>query len=559
MERKSPGRNFKLINPLTGSLRAPLRQMCGLVMISIICSCAQIVIPAGGPKDVSPPMAVKYIPDSAATNFLAKTITITFNEFIQLNDLQKELTVSPPMDIQPEVKEKGKMLLIELKDAPKKNTTYTLNFGSAIRDFTEGNVKKDFQYIFSTGDHIDTLRISGIVKDAFDQKTDKGILVMLYESLEDSVPYKNRPSYFAKTNADGSYRINNIRPGIYKVFALKEENGNFKYDSPSEHIAFSDTLVKINRNIRLDMQLFKEKPKRQRLLKNYVQGYGSVFLIYAKSVDSISYKPMNKTTQTETFITEFNSARDTVRIWFPIFGKDSLRFQVTASGNVVDTIRICTCTFNKGQGGRGEAFKLNASTNASAANKFDISKGLELKFNHPINSSLSKPKDVYLTSNSSRINFTNTNSFELNKGHFLFQFPLVQDSSYKLFIPPGTFTDIFGLKNDTIRTTFKTQEDKYFGTLKLVLKMKIRIKYILQLMNEKNEVFNYTSSNGGVFFYTYLPPGAYKLRIIYDRNGDDSWTTGNYLENQKPETVIYYPSAITIRSNWDLDLDWKVE
>lgn len=534
-------------------------QLSLLIMLFVISSCAQIVTPAGGPKDIIPPRAVKYIPDSAAINFNSKTIAITFDEFIQLSDLQKELTISPPMEIQPEVKLKGKMLFIELKESPKKNTTYALNFGSALRDFTEGNIKTNFQYIFSTGDHIDTLKMRGVVKNAFDQKTDKGIVVMLYESLEDSVPYKKGPSYFAKTNADGSYRITNIRPGIYKAFALKEENGNFKYDSPSENIAFSDTLIKIFKNTKLDFQMFKEGAKRQRLLRNSVQGYGCIFLTYAKPVDSISYKPMNRATKTGTFITEFNARRDTVRVWFPDFGNDSLHFQVLASGNVVDTIKICTCLFDKGKTGRGEVFKLNTSTNANATQKFDISKGLELNFNHPINISASKLKEVYLTSNSSKVNYTNTNSFELSKRHFLFQFPLVQDSSYRLFIPSGTFTDIFGLKNDTVKVAFKTQEEKYFGTLKLTVKMKYRIKSILQLMNEKGEMFNYTSSAGGVFMYTYLPPGSYKLRIIYDRNGDDIWTTGDYLENRKPETVIYYPSAITIRSNWDLEQEWKVE
>jgi uncharacterized protein (DUF2141 family) len=526
-------------------------------MLFVIYSCAQIVTPTGGPKDINPPRAIKYIPDSAAINFTSKSIAITFDEFIQLKEFQKEFTISPPMDIQPEVKEKGKMLMIELREAPKKNTTYTLNFGNAIKDINEENTKPDFQYIFSTGDHIDTLKMSGIVKNAFDQKTEKGILVMLYESLEDSVPYKKRPSYFAKTNADGSYKITNIRPGTYKAFALKEENGNFKYDSPSENIAFSDTLIKIFRNTKLNFQLFKEEPKQQRLLRNFVQGYGCIFLAYAKSVDSISYKPMNKATKTETFITEFNKGRDTVRVWFPSFGNDSLHFKVIASENIVDTIKICTCLFDKGKVGKGEVFKLNTSTNATQ--KFDISKGLELKFNHPINISASKLKEVYLTSNSTKVNYTNTNSFELSKRHFLFRFPMVQDSSYKLFISPGTFTDIFGMKNDTIKVAFKTQEDKYFGTFKLTVKMKYRIKYILQLMNEKGEIYNYASSAAGVFMYTYLPPGSYKLRVIYDRTGDDIWTTGNYLENKRPETVIYYPSAITIRSNWDLEQEWKVE
>jgi uncharacterized protein (DUF2141 family) len=538
------------------------RQAAGvllLAMLFLFSSCAQIVTPAGGPIDKIPPRAVKYMPDSAAIHFVGKTIIITFDEFIELTDIQKELTISPPMDIPPEVKEKGKMLLIELRDPPKQNTTYTLNFGNSIRDFTEKNVKTDFQYVFSTGDHIDTFKMSGTVRNAFEQKTEKGVLVMLYEFLEDSVPFKKAPSYFARTNADGSYRITHIRPGTYKVFALKEENGNFKYDAPSEEIAFSDTLVKIGKNIRLDMRLFKPEAKKQRLLRSFVRGYGCIVLAYAKPVDSIFYRPMNKATKTETFITEFNPRKDTVRVWFPGFGNDSLHFQVTADGNVVDTIKICTCLFEKAKSGRGEAFKLSMTANASAAQKFNISKGLELNFNHPVNTNLSKWKDVYLTSNSVKINSTSSKNLDAGKRLFVYQFPLVQDSSYTLFIPPGTFTDIFGSKSDTVKINFKTQEDKYFGTLKFNVKMKYRIKAIVQLMNEKGEIVNYLSSAAGVFTYTYLAPGSYKLRIIYDTNGDDYWTSGDYLKNKQPETVIYYPSPIIIRSNWDLELEWKVE
>src|ERR1017187_10000846 len=160
--------------------------------------CAQIVTPGGGPKDTKPPHVIKYSPDSAAINFKSKRIVILFNEFIQLNDVQKNLLISPPMKKMPDVKVKGKMLVIDLKDSLKKNTTYTFNFGKSIKDYTEGNTLEDFQYVFSTGTYIDSLQLSGKIKNGFDLKTEKDILVMLYDSLNDSVPYKKLPSYFAK-------------------------------------------------------------------------------------------------------------------------------------------------------------------------------------------------------------------------------------------------------------------------------------------------------------------------------------------------------------------------
>lgn len=523
--------------------------------VLVFSSCAQIVAPTGGKKDTAAPRVVKYVPDSAAINFNAKNIAISFDEYIQLNDLQKQLVISPPMDIQPEVKIKGKTLLIELKDTLKKNTTYTLNFGNSIQDISESNPKQGFQYVFSTGSFLDTLKFSGTVKNAFDLKTDKGVLVMLYDAFEDSLPYKKSPSYLAITNADGSFRINNIRAGAYKAFALKESDNNLRYNSPEESIGFSDTLIKISQNTVHDFMLFKEEPKKQRMLKNFVGGYGRVVLVYAKSVSAISYKGLNAGTKTETFLTEYNYGRDTITVWFPSFTNDSLHFQTIVNENITDTLKICTCRFQKK--GRGEVFKLNATTNIYPGKLFDGNKAIELRFNHPIDLLKSHPKNVYLTNNSVRVDYTNTDSLQISRRHLLFKFPIIQDSSYKLFIPPATFTDIFGLTSDTIKAAFKVQEEKYYGSLKLNLKMKIRIKHLVQLINDKGEIFDYVNSDAGIFTYTYLPPGPYKLRIIYDRNGDDKWTTGNYTDAIGPETVIYYPGEITIRPNWELELDWS--
>lgn len=523
--------------------------------ILVFFSCAQIVSPTGGKKDTVPPRVVKYLPDSAATNFNAKNVSIFFDEYIQVNDLQKQLIISPPMKIQPEIKVKGKTLLIELKDTLKDNTTYTFNFGNSIQDYSEGNAKQNFQYVFSTGSVLDTLKFSGTVKNAIDLKADKEVWVMLYDAFDDSVPYKKSPSYVGFTNADGTFSINNIRSGTYKAFALKEANNTLVYDSPEESIAFSDTLIKINQNTVHDFLLFKEEPKKQRLVKNFVNGYGRIVLAYAKPVSDISFKGLNAGTKTETFLTEYNKRRDTITVWFPDFTNDSLHFQTVVDKNTTDTIKICTCLFQKK--GKGEVFKLNATTNIPPAMPFNGNKGIEVKFNHPVNLLKSKPQNVYLTNNSVGLKYTNTDSLQLTMRHLLFKFPLIPDSSYKLFIPPATFTDIFGLTNDTIKAAFKVQEEKYYGSLKLNLKMKIRIKYILQLMNDKGEIVDYATSSAGLFTYTYLPAGAYTLRIIYDRNGDDQWTTGNYTDAIQPETVINYPGNITIRSNWELELDWS--
>ena len=532
--------------------------------------CAQIVNPNGGPKDVKPPRTVKYFPDSAQTNFSAKNITISFDEYIQLNDLQKQLVISPPMNVQPEVKAKGKILFIELKDSLRKNTTYTFNFGDAIRDFTESNALENFQYVFSTGSYIDSLTLSGTVQNTFDLKTDKGILVMLYDTHDDSVPCKKLPSYFTKTNANGSYKINNIRSGTYKAFALKDANNNYLYDVPTESIAFSDTLINIKKNTSLNLSLFMEEPKKQKLLKVFFPEHGH--LVFALARPMKNYLDFNFLSQKpkERVLVEHSKNNDTLHYWFVDDLVDTIKIEVSEEGKVIDTVRIKPITIEQMKKNiRGDKWGLKVNANLSKDKIFDLNKTLVFYFNHPIQSFNSQGIEIknrnqhdckfVLLDDEIRKSFIIKCKSDSAKTENKMQAFPYDTGQYSIFIPPGIFTDIFGLTNDTVKLDFKTQEEKYYGTLKLTSKMKIRIKYILQLMNEKGEMFGYASSDKGVFSYQYLPPGSYKLRIIYDKNGDDKWTTGNYLEKKKPETVIYYSSPITIRSNWDLELDWKVE
>lgn len=562
-----------------------------LIITFVFSSCAQIVNPNGGPKDVSPPQAVKYFPDSAKTNFSAKNITIVFDEYIQLNDLQKQLVISPPMNVQPEVKAKGKTLIIELNDSLKKNTTYTFNFGDAIRDFTEGNALENFQYVFSTGSYIDSLQLSGTVKNAFDLKTEKGILVMLYDTHDDSVPCKKLPSYFAKTNTSGTYKINHIRTGTYKAFALKDANNNYLYDAQTENIAFSDTLITIRKNSSLDLQLFTEEPGKQKLKKSYFAEHGHLVFAFAKPTnDSLKLHFFSQEPKENMFY-EYSKNTDTLHYWFADDFKDTMKIQINQGNKILDTVRLKPITLEQmSKSSRGEKWGLRVKTNVSKDKSFDLNKPVMLILSHPLNyqtKDFTKQEyDSIMLKFGNRIIF-NENSIRMsidsisipffnrpikirkqknsswttgNIAQSLFEYKnWKENTSYSIFLPPATFTDIFGLTNDTIKLDFKTQEEKYYGILKLSLKMKSNAKYILHLMNEKGEVFDYANSDRGIFSYTYLPPGSYKIRIIYDTNGDDKWTTGNYSEKKKPETVIYYPSPITIRSNWDLELEWKVE
>ncbi len=206
-------------------------------------SCAKVVAPTGGPKDEEHPLIVEVNPPDYTVNFDSKKISITFNEYIQLKDLNNNLIISPPVGEKPDVKVKGKTLVIEFNEELKDSTTYNIYFGNSVQDYNEGNPIENFEYVLSTGTYIDSLSISGKIINSFNLLPEEGVYVMLYKDLEDSVPIKQIPIYISKTNKEGLYRINNISNNKYKLFALRDFNKNYLFDLPNEDIAFIDSLV----------------------------------------------------------------------------------------------------------------------------------------------------------------------------------------------------------------------------------------------------------------------------------------------------------------------------
>jgi len=218
-----------------------------LVVFLVCWSCAQQGSPAGGPRDEDPPLVVESTPPNYSIQFEAKKVLITFDEYIVLDNVNQQLIVSPPMEEKPEVKLRKKTLIIEFEEDLKPQTTYTFNFGSSIKDLHEGNVLLNFEYVFSTGDVLDSLSVRGTLKYAQDLSVpEEAISIMLYSDLRDSVPLIDIPLYVGRSDDSGVFSVNNLRADVYKVFALKDGNNNFLFDLPTEEIAFLDTSLIVN-------------------------------------------------------------------------------------------------------------------------------------------------------------------------------------------------------------------------------------------------------------------------------------------------------------------------
>ena len=240
-----------------------IKNLCIIALAAALISggCAKMGSLTGGPKDEDPPLVIESKPDNYSIRFDGKKIEITFDEFITLNNINQELIVSPPLKEKPDVRLKGKSLLIELNNELKDSTTYTLNFGQAIKDNNEGNLLANYEFVFSTGDFLDSLSVGGSLKNAFDMSNVKDpTSIMLYTDLDDSIVHKDIPVYIGKTDKEGNFRINNLRSGKYKIFALQDVNNNFLFDLPNEAIAFADSFLNVDPDFFLEV-IRKEEEK----------------------------------------------------------------------------------------------------------------------------------------------------------------------------------------------------------------------------------------------------------------------------------------------------------
>lgn len=231
-----------------------------LFILATFSRCAQVVAPTGGPKDTLPPVLTGATPPDSTLRFHAENIYLHFNEYIQLQGLQDQLIITPYPRRQPVITSKLQTVSIEWKDTLHPNTTYTVNFGNAVQDINEGNPIKDLKYVFSTGDYLDSLQITGILHDAFTGEPDSTSVVMLYTDTADSVVSREKPVYYTRSTAGGRFLLSNLPHGTFKLFALRDANNDLQYTDSTEAIAFLEEPVKLDSNLEhLDLYLFTEK------------------------------------------------------------------------------------------------------------------------------------------------------------------------------------------------------------------------------------------------------------------------------------------------------------
>ncbi|SIO44565.1 Ig-like domain-containing protein [Chitinophaga niabensis] len=461
-----------------------------LALCSFFTQCANIVPPGGGSRDTLAPRLIYVDPADSTLNFNSQRVVFHFNEFVELDNVIEKMIVSPTLKRTPTVTAKLRTITLLVKDSLQPNTTYTFNFGDAVKDVNERNPIEDFQYVVSTGKYLDSLQITGKLIVAETGRVDSNVAVMLYSNLEDSAVSKEKPLYLAKTKGDGSYRFKNLKPGTYRIFALKEEDRDFQYTNKKEMIAFSDELIELKENMaNVNMALFSEI--------DTVKAEEEAPPAEPAPAAKLPKKPKLLAAA------ELNGGKQELG--------DSLSLVFSAPLKSLDTARILLLedTTHK-----QVAFTLHAADTTSK------------KFKMAYNWKPGKPYQLILPQGFA----TDTMGITTLKADTIaFEAKSIDD---------------YGI----IKLSLSIGDSAH-----LVLPADTGYEFVIQLVSNK-EIKYQGVINNGKWERGLIQPGEYEIRVLVDENRNGIWDTGVYYGKPKkqPEKVFPYKENLTVKKNWTL-------
>lgn len=516
--------------------------------ILILQSCARRGNPTGGPKDENAPIIIQTFPKINTTEFNQKEIKIYFDEFVKLKDLQKQLIVSPPLKYPAQITPQGiptKRISIKIKDTLKPNTTYVFNFGNSIEDNNEGNILADFKYVLSTGKVIDSLTLKGKVQDAFNQKSDDFISILLYKAntFNDSLVFKEKPNYVSNTLDTTTFNFTNLKAGKYKIIALKESNRDYNYQPKDEKIAFIDSVIELPTEQAVVLNLFKKEPKFQvknskeiakgHLLIGYV-GNPENSKITVVKIDSI---PVSNSTDFKAY-TYKEKNKDSIHYFFKYKKTDSIKFHIQK-----DTISQEIMVRTKSKKIDSLTLKNNITGVLHPMDTLTLIANIPLK---------KWDKNLFQLMEADTIpTIFKLQKKQANKLQILFdQKP---KTKYKLTVLPKGIQSIFEQENDTLKYGIQTKKKTYYSTINLTINT-AKFPLIVQLLDKNDTIVRskYVTENGMISFEKLIP-AEYKIRVIYDKNKNKRWDTGDFIKHQQPEPVYYFDKKIQLKENWILN------
>jgi hypothetical protein len=595
------------------------RFFVGSSLVALLIACAKISTPSGGPRDKTPPVMIKSTPLKATRNFKGDKIEMTFDEYVVLDNIADKFMLSPPMKKKPRVFIRGKNVVVEFDEKLKDSTTYTLYFQDAIKDLNEGNILPNFQFVLSTGPVIDSLSVTGNIYNASNLEVPEKTEVLMHREMADSAATKHLPQYIGRVDPTGYFRIDNIRPGNYRIFGLKETDNTKNYNLPDEEFAFMDSIVTITstknyiapvkdtltikqevvktkksqKNAPPDKKVVKKPatPKDTTNAKKILEpplliGQHRLFLFQAKKKahyllgskretknkltyaltlppDSMYFGFSIPDADTKAYFSETSRNRDSLTVWLTdsaLYSRQNistiLNYPFTDSlgklGYKKDTVPMrFTIRPIKGVKKKKEVFTVenNISTGFLKPGQLIVFTA-QTPFRQPDTSKIrifeilqkSQVKVPYsLVKDSSR----STRYFIKSK--------LAQGKKYLFVADSASFSDIFKLVSDSVGIKFSIKDPESYCKLTVSIKNYVGNR-IIQLLDKSEKLVaeKYMEKDGKVVF-PLLDVGFYRLRVIYDLNGDKVWTTGDFSKHLQPEPVSYFPTEIELKAGWELE------
>ena len=588
----------------------------------MIVSCARMGQPDGGWYDDTPPRVVHTDPADKGTGVKSKKVTITFDEFIKLEDATSKVVISPPQIEPADIKASGKKIVVELKDSLMDNTTYTIDFSDAISDNNEGNPMGNYTYSFSTGERIDTFEVSGNVLDATNLEPIKGILVGLYDDLSDTVFARKPFIRVSRTDSRGRFVIRGIAPGTYRVYALQDADGNYIYSQKSEMLAFShetfnpyakpdirqDTVwrdtLRIDSIIRtpythfypddIVLRAFTALQTDRYLVKSERVEPNKLNFYFSYGNDSLPQLRGLNFNSDSAFVVDSNLKNDTITYWIKdttLINTDSLtleaRYLITDStGTLVmqtDTLEmIPKMSYErrmKQEEKENEKWLKEQEKKKKKGEAYDsimplkplepqisgggtITPEQNIFFTMPTPLQKCDTSAIHLYSKIDTLWYKSRFEWLPVPGNikkFELRAEWRPDIEYSLEVDSAAFVDIYGLVSKSIKQGIKVSSNDEFGSLIVnVSGQRDSATVIVQLLGSNDNVQKEAKVVDGAAEFFYLKAGKYYLKAFVDNNDNGLWDTGDYYADLQPEDVYYYPKEVECKEKWDITIGWDL-
>lgn len=572
-------------------------------------SCANIGNPSGGPIDKTPPIFMRSNPTPNAVNVKDRKIEIFFDEIVTLKDPSTKIIVSPAQTEMPRMSALGRKVTVELVDSLLPNTTYTIDFSNSIQDNNEGNAIDNFAFAFSTGSVIDSMRVSGYVLDSRTLEPMQSVVVGLQSNLADSAFHKEKLQRVALTNDRGQFTIRNVSPGSYHIFALKDLDRDYKFGNPTEDIAFLDSIIvpsigsreaadtvyndlnEIDTIMRATrpayfpndilLSMFNEDRKSQYLANNLRVDSTRISLTFAAASDTLpSLSIVGRNDVPDQWYTlERSQTNDTLTYWIRpphLVSADTLMVATTylrtdTASNLswgTDTLKF---TFQRQ---KAKKKKKNEETDSLEQIRFmelhplangtqEVYAPLLLQTGTPIERysreafHLQRKLQNDTTFYPAEIKSIALRDSTLSRRDLMLKVDWEPGAAYKLVVDSLAMTDIYGLQTKPLKVDFNVRKMEEYGNIVFNIPA-VRDSAIVELLDGTEKIVLRAPVKSHRAELLNLLPGKYYARLFIDRNGNGKYDTGNYDMHLQPEETVYYPGAINLKKNWDVEQTWDI-